>query len=82
MLGGVAGIAHYSTGDEQTQYNRVHYLNLFGTFLPCKVSNYSELIYFVTVTLNTTNNLSILNSIHAYIRISRKDEINRGYLPI
>ena len=42
--GGVASVAHFSTGHEQTQYNRVCYFHLFGVSLASMGSNYSELI--------------------------------------
>ena len=46
-IGGVTGVADLRTGHEQTQYNRVCYFHLFGVFLACKGSYYSELINFI-----------------------------------
>ena len=43
LLGGVASAVHFSTGPDQTQYNRVYY-HLFGVVLAFRGSNYSELI--------------------------------------
>ena len=43
VLGGVAGVAHFSIGHEQTQYNRVSNFQLFDVFLASKGSNYSDL---------------------------------------
>ena len=44
VLGGMASVAHVTTGHEQTQRNRVCYFHLFGVFLAFKGSNYLELI--------------------------------------
>ena len=44
----MTGIAYFSTGHEQTQYNRVCYFHSFGAFLAPKGSSYSELIKYIT----------------------------------
>ena len=36
VLGGVDGVAHFSTSHEQTQLNRVCYFHFFGVFLASK----------------------------------------------
>ena len=41
---GVGSIAYFITGHEQTQLNRVCFLNFFAVFLTSKGSKYSELI--------------------------------------
>ena len=41
VLGGVAGVAHFSICHEQTKYNRVCYFHSFGVFPASKGSNYS-----------------------------------------
>ena len=45
VLGGVAGVAYFITGQGQTQYNRVCYFHFFDVFLTSKGSNFSEVIY-------------------------------------
>ena len=44
VLGGVASVAYFITGHEQTQCNRVCYFHFFGIFLASKRSDYSEFI--------------------------------------
>ena len=39
----MADDAHFSTGHEHTQYNRVRYFHLFGVIFASEGSNYSEL---------------------------------------
>ena len=41
----MAGVAYFSKGHKQTQYNLVCYFHLFGVFFASKESNYSEFIY-------------------------------------
>ena len=51
---GVAGVAHFIIGHEQTQLNLVCYFHFFAVFLASKGSNYSEVInYFSHILLVT-----------------------------
>ena len=58
VLGGVAGVAYFVTGHEQTQYNRVCYFPFFdarNVFLASKGSDFSELIRSVNLLLKGSN---------------------------
>ena len=44
MLGGVASVAYFITGHEQTHLNQVCYCPFLGVFLASKISNYTEVI--------------------------------------
>ena len=45
VLGGVAGVAHYITGHEQTQLNRVCYFHFFDVVIASKGSNLTKLCH-------------------------------------
>ena len=59
MLGGVASVAYFITGHEQTQLNRDLFFHFFGVFLASKGSNYLELICncskFMKLSLTVSN---------------------------
>ena len=55
----MAIVAHYITGHEQTQLNRIcFFFHFFGVFLSSKGSKFSELIDLIH-TLNMSNVLPI-----------------------
>ena len=46
----MSGVAHFSSGHEQAQCNRIRYFPLFGLFLASKGYNLSELIHYLDPT--------------------------------
>ena len=63
VLGGVAGFAHFITGQEQTQLNLVCYFHFYDVLLASKGSNSSELNYPATLYVHH----GFVNSIRSQI---------------